>query len=253
MKGLGLIEMGIEGVGKTGFALQFPKPLKCLSVKEEGYEDLDIIGEVPEGCENVVVKDWRQFRKELEDTSPATIVIDSTSGMQQILFEHCIQVDFEGDQDKFMDFYKGPRQVAPRYMMAMCDMLSSLRAIGTHILVLSHTETDVFKNPEGVDYSKVEIDMDKGIRQPLVKWAQSILYMTMDSGTSQVTRMEKGVAKEAKMNSGDKRVIRCDKSMTYTSKNKLKLPPVISMGSSAQEAYQNFFAKLPPKVQQSLS
>lgn len=253
MKGLGLVCMGPEGIGKTGFSLQFPKPLKCLSIKEEGYEDLDIIDEVPSGCSNVVVKDWRQLMKELDDTDPSTIVIDSTSGLQQILFEHSIQVDFDGKEGAFFDFYKGPRQYAPRYIMDLCNMMSNLRSIGTHILILSHTETDMFKNPEGLDYSKVEIAMDKGVREPLVKWTQSILYMAMDTGTNQVTRMEKGVAKEAKMNTGDRRVIRCDKSMTYTSKNKLKLPPVISMGTSANEAYANFFEKLPPKIQQSLS
>lgn len=36
-RGLGLILFGIEGIGKTSFALQFPKPLMIMPLKEPGY------------------------------------------------------------------------------------------------------------------------------------------------------------------------------------------------------------------------
>lgn len=245
--------MGVEGIGKTGFALQFPKPVKVLSINEAGFEDLDLIDEVPEGCSNVRIKDWRHFKEEIDDPSPATIVVDSSSGLQQILFDFIIRTKYDNNEEEFFSFYKGPRQVAPRYIEELCTTFENLRNLGKNVLVLSHTDNDLFRNPDGLDYTKVEINMDKGPREPLVNWSQSILYMCMDTGTERVTKSKGDKAVEGKMRQGDVRVIKCSKSMTYTSKNKLKLPPVIPMGDSAEDAFMNFFQKLPPKIQASLT
>lgn len=253
MRGLGLIIHGPPGIGKTSFALQFPKPLKCLSLHEAGYDDLELIDEVPEGCTNINCEDYNEFLRELQSGDAPTKVVDSTSGLQQLLFDHVCEKEYGGDFDAFLAYYKGPRMSCPRYVAKLETVLENLRRQGTNVIFLSHSKVETVRNPDGLDYNSISLDIDEGIRSTLIKWSQSILYMTMSTFEERITKEKGGKAIEAKMSNEDRRVIRCSQSLTYTSKNKLKLPPLIPMGANAQETFARFRSKLPQSLQQVLN
>src|SRR5690606_36034952 len=126
-RGLGLIIYGTEGVGKTSLALQFPKPLKCLSVYEAGYVDLEDVGEVPNGCSNIEIESYPQLKGQLKPDCPEkTIVIDSGSGLQQLIFEHSIEVDYKGDINNFFAYASGPNRECPGHANSLTTLFENL-------------------------------------------------------------------------------------------------------------------------------
>lgn len=246
-KGIGLLILGTEGVGKTTFACELPKPIDGYSLYESGLEDLIELGKVyPKFTTNTNCEDYHKFLLDIKKSTASTLIIDSLSGYQRLLFDYITETKYEGDVDAFFSYYKGPRQEAPKYASDFCNILENKRRQGQHIVVIAHATDVLVKNPRGLDYTTTDLDMDQGIRDVFKKWAANILFMTVDPGISRVTKEVKRVATEAKMLDEDLRVIFTTKSLVHSAKNKLDLPQVIPMGHSAEEAYENFCSHLPP-------
>ena len=249
-RGLGLLLYGSEGIGKTSFALQFEKPLKCLSLRESGFDDLEDVGEVPEECVNINVDSHKTLFKELRSLQDfATVVIDSTSGLQRIVFQHIIDTCYNGATDKFNAYYTGPRQDGPIFMGEVCQQFDLIRAKGCNVIVLGHRRVQDMKNPMGADYNSNVLQMDESAREVMVNWAQATIFMTLDISITTTTKTNKERQVTAgKASDVDNRVMYTQMSPAYQAKNRLHLPPVIPMGNSAQQAFKNFVSKLPDNI-----
>jgi hypothetical protein len=97
---------------------------------------------------------------------------------------------------------------------------------------------------------------DIGITGPLMKWAQAILFMTGKKNVDIVTETA-GYGDNVKILEGKStgkptRLMYTSFSGAHAAKNKLHLPPVISMGNSAIEGYNNFIKALPEPIQKAL-
>lgn len=255
-RGLGLIIYGGAGLGKTSLSLQYPKPLKCITVPPEcGYADLDDLGRVPPNCENVKCDTLPKILQELKKArnSERTVVLDSGSGVQPTIFSHSISEDYEGDDQKFFDYYKGPRMTCPRYADLLCAEFEALRDAGVNVIFICHEKKGLVRNPRGVDYQSVDLDMDEGIREVFKKWAQCILYLCLDPNMERVTKTIAKKATEGKMKDDDVRVMFTTSSLVHSAKNKLGLPVLINLGDSEQEAYANFLQSLPTNFKEFLS
>lgn len=260
MRGLGLIPYGVEGIGKTSFCLQFPKPLRCISVRETGFLDLQDVGDVPSGCEGVQVDNWADLLSELRDsTDVRTVVVDSLSGVQQLMKDDILRQVYSNKDNPlecYGSFSEGPRIHGPIWMEKIENLGERLRAKGVNILFIGHTKIEKSKNVISSDFQSAMLQMEQWPRDVLTKWAQAVLFMTMDFQV-RTTKAWKGKPTEAKV-SGDladqvDRVIYTEKHPAHSAKNRLKLPSIISMGESASEAYQYFLSALPPNFQEYLA
>jgi hypothetical protein len=259
MRGLGLIIYGVEGIGKSEFSLQFPKPLRCISVNETGFEDLVDIGAVPEQCENVNAQSWADLMTEFrQSTDVRTIIIDSLSGVSQMMKDDIIKTVYsraENPLQAFGSFSEGWRIHAPIWAEKIEVAANLLRHKGINVILIGHTKIEKSKNIVSTDYQSASLNMESWPRDVLTKWAQAVLFMTMDFQI-RVTKSWKGAATEAKV-VGDledevDRIIYTTKHPSHSAKNRLNLPPFIPMGESASEAYSNFVSKLPDNFQQAL-
>ncbi len=256
-RGLSIIFYGTEGVGKTSFALQFKKEISFLSVKENGFANLDMVGDIPPNCDNTDIDSFQELIRYIRAAKDySTLVIDSLSGVQQILADHIIKVhysDKDDPQKHFGQFSEGYRIHAPRYVEQICNELTLLNNKGINTLLLGHAKQELIKVPTGTDYNATVIDMESWPRAIIKKWAAAVIYMTLDLEVV-VTKTWKGKPTEAKakneLESDSDRIMYTTKHPSHEAKNLLKLPTYISMGNSPQEAYQNFFSKLPPTLQE---
>lgn len=253
-KGIGLIVCGTEGVGKTSFAAEFPKPITCFSCPgDTGMEDLIDLGEVnKQFVTNINCESYGDVSIGITRCDSKTIIIDSLLGYQHLLFQQVCDDKYEGNFERFYDYFKGPRQEAPRYAQEFCTKLENLRRQGKHIIVIGHVKDETVHNPRGLDYRRTDLDIDEGIKSVFKKWGANILFMTTDPSIERVTKKVSGTASEAKMKDEDLRVIYTRNSLVHTAKNKLNLPIVISMGQSSEDAYENFVERLPPLYKEQL-
>ncbi len=260
MRGLGLIIYGVEGIGKTSFSLQLPKPLRMISVNECGYEDLDDIGAIPDGCENVNISSFPELLKEMrESTDVKTLVIDSLSGVSQLMKDDILRNIYSTEDNpaqKYGSFSEGDRIHAPDCAQRVENAGTVLRNKGINVILLGHTRIEKSKNVVATDYQSAGIDMGNWARNVLTKWAQAVLFMDMDFKL-RITKKWKQVPTEAKvvgdLNEEVARIIYTSKHPSHAAKNRLNLPTYIQMGSSAEEAYANFLAVLPEKIKENLT
>lgn len=263
MRGLGLILYGVEGIGKTGLALQFPKPLKCISVREDGFLDLQDAGEIPDDCENVVLGQGdtsNDFLNELRDgKNYATVVVDSLSGVGQLIKDHILATVYR-EEDKPLQAFgswgsQGWRIHGPIQMEKVETEAIKLRNLGTNVIFIGHDKRENVKSPTGQDYQATYLNLESAPRDVIVKWAQAVLFLSMEYSTK-VTKKWKDKVTEAKvtdpLDESVTRVIYTTKHPAHSAKNRLKLPPTIDMGNSAEEAYNNLVEELPPNFQEFL-
>jgi len=257
IRGLSIIAYGTEGVGKTSFALQFKKELLCLSINENGFDNLDLVGDVPPNCDNENIDTFPQLINAIRKAKDySTLVIDSVSGIQQIAQGHVIQQHYSDKNDpqqSFASFSEGDRKHVPLYMEQLCNELTLLNTRGVNTVLIGHVKNETVKNPSGTDYNAAVLDMEQWGRGVLTKWAGAVLYMTLDMEVM-VTKTWKGKPTEAKAQNdlleASDRIMYTTRHPSHSAKNLYKLPPYISLGDSADEAYGRFLKALPQKIQE---
>ena len=265
MRGLGILCYGLPGIGKTHWSLLWPKPLLCLSLHETGFEDLQVVGDVPEQTTGLSPKNYPQLLEITKQCTGSfkTLVIDSLSGFQQMFFDYLIESNIpttksqsrKEAEEKFWAFYSGPRLQAPNAVAPYTALLNSLLNAGTNVVLVGHKRNISEENVSGADYRRAEIDMDEGIRNCFLKWAPNCIYMSMEPNISTITKSTgygaQQVATEGKAESLGNRLIYTSPNCQNSAKNKLKLPQFIPMGNSAQETFTNFWTGVPPVYKES--
>lgn len=265
-RGLGLVLYGPPGIGKTHFSAFFPKPLLFISLHETGFDDLKIYPGVPEGITDLNLTDFNQLMDALGQCAKnphfKTVVIDSMSGFQQVFFDFLIRSDipqtktgsYKEAETLFWAWSKGPNKQAPNCMPPFTSLLSSLLGQGTNVILIGHKIKDEEFNEAGADYARAVIDMNKGIRQCIVKWAPNIIYMSMQPNATQVTQSSgygnSATPTHVKTDGVGTKLIYTQTNPQNDAKNKLGLPYYIPIGDSAESTFKTFWSLLPEAFKQ---
>lgn len=256
MRGLGIIIYGIEGIGKTTFCLEAPKPLGIMSIRETGYDDLEMIGAIPEGVTPIRAENWEELMIAVKACQMKTLVIDAISGMQEYLVRHVTATDYYGNFSKFKSFYNGLRQDCPKYVAELLDEIEIIRNKGVHVFFIAHRQNETDPDSGGADTKVQGVFGDEGVTGPIKKWAQATLFLSGKKDVSVVTksagRGNDATILEGKSFGKPTRLMYTQLTGYHLAKNKLNLPPVISMGNSPQEAWKNFVAELPEPIRKNM-
>ena len=261
-RGIGVVLYGGEGLGKTSWALQWAAlgSLRILSAGEIGFEDLEMVGEVPPGCTNTVVDSFEELDKETVNSTEDILVVDSLMGVQNLVFDYVCRTEFSNNKEDFTSYWKGQRINSPPVFEKWLNRLSRQLAAGRHVIIIGHMFTTSLPNTMGADYLSHVVSLDDGdkggMRSVLMRWAPNVLFLNIDVAITRATEKgignERGIVFEGKADDRDQRFFYTTKAPGHQAKNKLQLPPVISAGGSAQEAFNNFIAKLPATVRNNL-
>jgi len=246
-RGLGAIFLGPVGIGKTSMLFNAPKPAFFFNMLETGFADFEVLGQVPQGVFGMDIPDYNTLLQMLKQNSPATVILDSLTGFQQLLFNHIIQTVYGGDKKKFSAFSVGPRKDAPTYLPELFGVLESLLKKGTHVFITCHRAVDSIEDPLNPDHVSYILNLDKGIRERWEAWAPNILMFDQAVNITSATKSAKNEAIiEGKALNEDKRLMYTTASPGHPAKNKIGLPSYIILGRSPQEAWNNFWQHVPP-------
>jgi hypothetical protein len=242
---------GREGMGKTSLSLQFPGPVHCMSIGETGYQDLEVIGQVPANSLNYIITDYKQLVGAVSKVTKGTVVIDSTKGLQTKIFDYVLATHYQNNVANFHSYSSGSRKESPQVLQAFLDMCNQKANEGVNILLLGHTGTVSMPNTMGPDYLCHIINLDDGdkglgMRSVLTAWAGFIFFLNLSVDITRVTEQAKGgLAMEGKARDEDNRVIYTTVTTAHQAKNRWGMPPVIPMGRSPQEAWKNLYKHFP--------
>jgi hypothetical protein len=206
---------GVESVGKTTFAAQFPAPL-YLDI-EGGTAHLD--------TDRVEINSWAELNgaiKEIVNTDYQTVIIDSADWAERLCVEDLLASTKKASIEDY-GYGKGWVMVAER-MSRMLTALDSLIAIGKHVVLLAHSKVQRVEPPDLMTaYDRYELKMSKQ-SSPLVKeWADELWFFRFKT---KVVESENG---KAKGTGGKQRIILTTHSAAYDAKTRSGLAEELPM------------------------
>ena len=222
---------GVESVGKSTFAAQFPKPL-FLDI-EGGTAHLDV--------DRVAVDSWKQLGEciaEVSKTDYGTVVIDSADWAERLAVEDLLAANKKQSVEDF-GFGKGWVMAAEK-MSRFLGALDRLIEGGKNVVVIAHSKVQRTEPPDILAaYDRYELKLSKQ-SSPLVKeWADELWFFRFK--TKSVTN-DGGKAKGI---GGKERVIYTTHSAAYDAKTRSGLPDEIPMEWSA---VAHLFQPVAPKT-----
>lgn len=256
MRGLGLEIYGTEGMGKTSFGIEWKRlgPLTFCSIRESGFEDLMEFRDPDPSIDHYKVTNWSQLLKIVKGAEEkSTLVIDSLSGVQQILFDYVCQTIYKGvweGKDGFTSFWRGQRVDSPKELENLLIELDNARNRKVNVVLLGHAKLDESVNTIGANTLVRTIDLDKEVLASFKKWAQAIIFMHLDILAETTVESDKDTkaAITVKAKDRDVRLMYVNQSPGHSAKNRDLFKPgtaVIKMGDSPQQAFTNFYNSLP--------
>lgn len=166
---------GVEGVGKSTFGAQAPRPIfvQC----EDGLDEID--------CERFpLAKSFDEVRQSIVGLRVAphdyeTAVVDSLDWLERLIWDRVCQ-DFQVKNiEKADGGYARGYQHALGYWRDLVEQLSALRdERGMAIILLAHSKIEKFEDPESQPYDRYSPRLHKHACALVCEWCDAVLFAT---------------------------------------------------------------------------
>jgi len=223
-----IVLYGPEGVGKSTFGSDAPRPLfmgaergtEHLDVERISHEELRSWGDVIQWLE-VLTRDAHDYQ---------TLVVDTLDWLEALVHEFVAQrngVQSVAD----MKFAEGYKKALPewREFLRRLDALRDRR--GMHVVLLAHAKVTKHDDPAGESWDRWSLKLHDGrsaSASDLVKeWANEVLFATFDERARQKNKWDrKGVG-------SGRRVIHTQRGAAFDAKNRHDLPATLELSWGA--------------------
>lgn len=209
---------GVESIGKTTLASQWPNPL-FLDV-EDGTANFDVA--------RVRCKDWESLKAavtELAVDNPdgyQTVVIDSIDWAERLCGEW--QCKKDGKQSLEDYSYGKGIVILAEHMARFIENLDNLHAAGLHVVLIGHSEPKRFSPPDQTDgYDRYELRLQKRVAPLFKEWCDALLFCNFR------TRVIEGGDGKKKAVGGKERIIHAERSASWDAKNRFGLDEQLPM------------------------
>jgi len=242
---LGDILYGPSGVGKSSLLANWSRVGFIIDPQEEGIKDLVEFNQVPEPVFIIEVGTYAELMEVTADVAAGTydvdtIVYDSLTGFEKICFIHHCHEFFDDDWSKkgFYNYSQGPKNAAKTDWPTWLDGLQAIRRLaGINVWLIAHSTIKTYSNPDGPDYDRYHVYLDKEIWSVTKRWARSIFFYNYGF---EVTKEKGETKKKADTETEPSRLLYTQWSPAFDAKNHYGLDPIIDMGSDGEEAYKAF-------------
>jgi hypothetical protein len=205
---------GPEGVGKSTFGANAPKPIFLGS--EDGTDQLDVQRfPTPETWEDVFAA-LRVLATEPHDYE--TLVVDSLDWLEPLLWEHVCKRDGEANIEAY-GYGKGYQVALDEWRRMLAGLEQLRKAKPMHVVLLAHSVIKPFKNPTGDDFDRYELKIQAKAAGLIKEWSDAVLFANWETFAKKDSKTErvKGVSTGA-------RLIYTERRAAFDAKNRYSLP-----------------------------
>ena len=227
---------GVESVGKSTFASQFPNPL-FLDV-EGGTAHLDT-----DRVEVATLADLEGALAACRTTDYSTIVIDSADWAERLVLEGMLAQDRKKSVEDY-GFGKGFVMLAERFSRLL-KAADGLISAGKNVVFVAHSKVQKVEPPDLLAaYDRYELKLTKQSAPLLKEWADELWFFRFKTKTVESSSgRAKGVG-------GKERVILTTHSAAYDAKTRSGLPEELPMTwESVAHLFSAPVAKAAPVVE----
>lgn len=211
-----IVIYGVEGIGKSTFAANFPDP---VFIDTEGSTDHMDVARLPKPTS------WEMLLDEVKQAKTSgfkTIVIDTIDWAEQLCIKAvCARAKKTGIEE--FGYGKGYVYEAEEFVKLL-DVLGEVRDSGINVVLTAHAQIKKFEQPDEMgayDRWEMKLGQKTGSRiSPLVKeWADMVLFANYEIHSIAVD--DKGNKHKAQ---GGKRIMYTTHAPCWDAKNRYGLP-----------------------------
>lgn len=223
-----VLAYGVDGVGKTSFAAEFPSPLYLPTAGERAPSDVDLpTPGVLESAQDL----WDVVGYLLGgEHDHKTLIVDSADGLEPILNAvTCERIGADSidsnDKGSPAAFGRGDVQADVEWDMFM-DACDDLAAAGINVVILAHPEIKRFDSPITDPYDRYQIKLRK--RAAAIVRERSDIVAFLNYRVS-LKEKEVGIKKKVTHAEGGKeRQIHLVEGAGFVAKNRYSMPEAIT-------------------------
>jgi hypothetical protein len=214
-----LLVYGTEGIGKSSFAAQAPRPIFVQT--EDGLDEID--------CDKFpLATRYEEVVESLtalaaEDHPYESVVIDSLDWLERLIWDRvCRDANVTSIEKADGGYSKGYTHALTQWREVI-DLLNGLRAAKNMVvLLIAHTKVEKFEDPESSPYDRYSPRLHKHAAALLCEWCDAVLFATRkirtqseDGGFGRKRTIAKAVGKD-----GGERVLRTVGGPSCVAKNR---------------------------------
>ena len=221
---------GVPGVGKTTFAAGAPN---VIFIDIEDGLGVNVVDKFPQPKTFQDVLDCIEALGK-GDHDYQWLGIDSLSSMQKLVFDAVCE---EHGKNSIEDFGYGKGYVhAMEKFKLFFDYVADLRDYKKMgVVMIAHTDATTFKNPEGDDYDKYFVDLDKRAQKLMVRESDVIGFFNYKTF---VKKQESDDRKGKAIDGG--RILYLEEKPAFTAKNRYQFPASITIPNAPENPWGPF-------------
>lgn len=212
---------GTEGIGKSTFAANAPKPIFLQT--ENGLGRID--------CHKLpLINEWSVMQNQLhaiysQEHDYQTLVVDSLDWLEKLIWNDVASTNMVDSIEK-IGYGKGYK-FALKHWAEFLNMLDAIRnERGMAIVLIAHAKVERFEDPEVQGYDRYTLRLHKEADATLREWADAVLFATVkmriekeDLGFNKTRTIAKGIG-----SGGGERILRTVGSPACVAKNRYGIP-----------------------------
>ncbi len=209
---------GVEGIGKSSFGGQAPKPIFIQT--EDGLDEIDCdrfplatkFDEVTTALKSLLT----------EEHDYETVVIDSLDWLERLVWDKLCEQYAVASIEKVDGGYARGYMLALTLWREILDLLGALRNRGMVVVLIAHSKVERFEDPESSPYDRYSPRLHKHASALINEWCDAVLFATRkmrtqseDSGFNRKRTVAHAIGKD-----GGERVMRAYGSPSCVAKNR---------------------------------
>lgn len=234
--GFRFVIYGPEGVGKTSLAadadsvsIDIEQSSKFLSTRRYPFHPGEPDEYQPRTYEEVcsAVDDIA----ENPDPSIASVTIDTGDALEALIHGHLCKKNSVSSIEKVGGGFNKGYRAAVEVLREFQSKLDRLCAIGIHVILICHSQTTTFKDPEGEDYNRYTLKVhssDKvSFAGQLKEWADVVGFLHFEGGSKKADEDKRAIGWTT-----NRRLLELQRSAAWDAKWRLltPMPETIEIG-----------------------
>lgn len=166
---------GVEGVGKSTFGSQAPKPIFVQT--EDGLDEINCDKFPLATRYDEVVSALAELRR--ADHDYETIVVDSLDWLERLVFDKLCAEHNATSIEQVAGGYSKGYTLALTYWREIIEHLNALRnQRGMVVLLIAHSKVERFEDPESSPYDRYSPRLHKHAAALMSEWSDAVLFAT---------------------------------------------------------------------------
>jgi hypothetical protein len=228
-KPLRVVLYGVEGIGKTTLASQFPRPVFLDTEGSTGHFDVERVPN-PRDEHDEVIRKWvdllgvmHQLIRDREGYE--TVVIDSADWAESLATTHLLESDKEKKRTSIEDYGYGKGYVMLAEIVSKClATCDEMVRAGLHVVWVAHSKSVRVSPPDQTDgFDRWELKLHKQVAPLFKEWCDLLLFLNYR------TIVTEGDDGRMKGRGGKERIMYAQRAAAWDAKNRFGLPESMPM------------------------